>query len=89
MIICIIQTYSIPLPPLYSRAMFDVMVPWMSGLVSGLQNHLRRFESARHLHTVDISLTIIMVPWMSGLVSGLQNHLRRFESARHLHPLHR
>ena len=25
------------------------MVPWMSGLVNGLQNRLRRFESARHL----------------------------------------
>lgn len=25
------------------------MVPWMSGLVSGLQNHVRQFESARHL----------------------------------------
>ncbi len=25
------------------------MVPWMSGLVSGLQNRPRRFESARHL----------------------------------------
>lgn len=25
------------------------MVPWMSGLVTGLQNRLRRFESARHL----------------------------------------
>ena len=24
-------------------------VPWMSGLVSGLQNRVRRFESARHL----------------------------------------
>ena len=24
-------------------------VPWMSGLVSGLQNQPRRFESARHL----------------------------------------
>ena len=24
-------------------------VPWMSGLVSGLQNHVRRFESARNL----------------------------------------
>ncbi len=24
-------------------------VPWMSGLVNGLQNRLRRFESARHL----------------------------------------
>ena len=25
-------------------------VPWMSGLVSGLQNRVRRFESARNLH---------------------------------------
>ena len=25
------------------------LVPWMSGLVNGLQNRLRRFESARHL----------------------------------------
>ena len=27
------------------------LVPWMSGLVNGLQNRLRRFESARHLHS--------------------------------------
>ena len=27
----------------------DVLVPWMSGLVSGLQNRVRRFESARNL----------------------------------------
>ena len=27
-------------------------VPWMSGLVSGLQNHVRRFESARYLKGV-------------------------------------
>ena len=26
-------------------------VPWMSGLVSGLQNRVRRFESARNLQT--------------------------------------
>ena len=26
------------------------MVPWMSGLVSGLQNRVRRFESARNLN---------------------------------------
>ena len=30
-------------------ATFKEMVPWMSGLVNGLQNRLRRFESARHL----------------------------------------
>ena len=52
-------------------------VPWMSGLVSGLQNRVRRFESARNLETK-------LVPWMSGLVSGLQNRVRRFESARYL-----
>ena len=26
------------------------LVPWMSGLVSGLQNRVRRFESARNLN---------------------------------------
>ena len=26
-------------------------VPWMSGLVSGLQNRVRRFESARNLQS--------------------------------------
>lgn len=26
-----------------------MLVPWMSGLVSGLQNRVRRFESARNL----------------------------------------
>ena len=29
--------------------MYFFLVPWMSGLVNGLQNRLRRFESARHL----------------------------------------
>ena len=28
----------------------DNPVPWMSGLVGGLQNRLRRFESARNLY---------------------------------------
>ena len=28
----------------------ELLVPWMSGLVSGLQNRVRRFESARNLH---------------------------------------
>ena len=27
----------------------QILVPWMSGLVNGLQNRERRFESARHL----------------------------------------
>ena len=29
-----------------------ISVPWMSGLVSGLQNHVRRFESARNLKKI-------------------------------------
>ena len=32
-----------------NRAFVKTMVPWMSGLVSGLQNRVRRFESARNL----------------------------------------
>ena len=32
-------------------------VPWMSGLVSGLQNRARRFESARNLHKILITPT--------------------------------
>ena len=65
-------------------------VPWMSGLVSGLQNRVRRFESARNLKKLIVIFSKInirnirMVPWMSGLVSGLQNRVRQFESARHL-----
>ena len=61
-------------------------VPWMSGLVSGLQNRVRRFESARNLLVIENYFLpfFISVPWMSGLVSGLQNHVRRFESARNL-----
>ena len=31
------------------------LVPWMSGLVSGLQNRVRRFESARNLQLTDKS----------------------------------
>ena len=58
----------------------------MSGLVSGLQNRVRRFESARNLHQKVNK--IIPVPWMSGLVSGLQNRVRRFESARNLEGMH-
>ena len=38
--------------PTFAPAFANVtrqLVPWMSGLVNGLQNRLRRFESARHL----------------------------------------
>ena len=33
----------------FATANEKVLVPWMSGLVSGLQNRVRRFESARNL----------------------------------------
>ena len=36
----------------------EMLVPWMSGLVSGLQNRVRRFESARNLKRKEV--------WVSG-----------------------
>lgn len=39
----VVQKIVLPLHSLNNK------VPWMSGLVNGLQNRLRRFESARHL----------------------------------------
>ena len=88
--ICIFQIYYLSLHSQNRNVYKNILVPWMSGLVSGLQNRVRRFESARTLGRLIVSFTIInirnirMVPWMSGLVSGLQNHVRQFESARHL-----
>ena len=38
-----------------SSYFFNFLVPWMSGLVSGLQNRVRRFESARNLETFLLS----------------------------------
>ena len=41
------------------------MVPWMSGLVNGLQNRLQQFESARHLQKRESqkdSLFFVLVP---------------------------
>ena len=37
-------------------------VPWMSGLVSGLQNRVRRFESARYLKEPQISEALFYFP---------------------------
>ena len=42
--ICVIKEMLLPLHTQKRK-----MVPWMSGLVSGLQNRVRRFESARDL----------------------------------------
>ena len=35
------------------------MVPWMSGLVNGLQNRLQQFESARHLQQRSLSFNLL------------------------------
>ena len=35
---------------LHPQTSKNILVPWMSGLVSGLQNRPQQFESARHLH---------------------------------------
>ena len=40
------------------QTMQAILVPWMSGLVSGLQNRVRRFESARNLKRKEV--------WVSG-----------------------
>ena len=40
-------------------------VPWMSGLVSGLQNRVRRFESARNL------LITLKINMQKGIIYGL------------------
>ena len=50
------------------------MVPWMSGLVNGLQNRLRRFESARHLLTEQRQA---WVDCYSGLIFSAKRLLRR------------
>ena len=51
-------------------------VPWMSGLVSGLQNRVRRFESARNLQKQErirmkISNPFVFQQLTSSVVEGL------------------
>ena len=52
-------------------------VPWMSGLVSGLQNRVRRFESARNLKKQErirmkISNPFVFQLLTSSVVEGLE-----------------
>ena len=52
-------------------------VPWMSGLVSGLQNRVRRFESARNLQKQErirmkISNPFVFQLFTSSVVEGLE-----------------
>ena len=51
-ILCLFFTKNV-LPLSSLKAMPFQPVPWMSGLVSGLQNRVRRFESARYLKEGD------------------------------------
>ena len=49
-LLCLFFTKNVlPLSSLNAAWSQSQSVPWMSGLVSGLQNHVRRFESARYL----------------------------------------
>ena len=49
-LLCLFFTKNVlPLSPLMQP------VPWMSGLVSGLQNRVRRFESARYLKELQLT----------------------------------
>ena len=48
--------------PLHSQTRNKV--PWMSGLVYGLQNRLRRFESARHLAKRAVIFTALFFVYM-------------------------
>ena len=49
----------------FAHAKTKPLVPWMSGLVNGLQNRVRRFESARHLYKLrnhDLMVVIFCFP---------------------------
>ena len=43
----------------------NILVPWMSGLVSGLQNRARRFESARNLQNKKRAYSGSLDEWLS------------------------
>ena len=43
------RTFATAIEKQTMQAKNEKLVPWMSGLVSGLQNRVRRFESARNL----------------------------------------
>ena len=56
------------------------LVPWMSGLVSGLQNRVRRFESARNLQKQErirmkISNPFVFQLLTSSVVEGLEEEI--------------
>ena len=59
------------------------MVPWMSGLVSGLQNRVRRFESARNLKRQNALLAqlveqLTLNQWVQGSTEGVRRKFDKF-----------
>ena len=44
----------------YLHSQNDLMVRWMSGLVTGLQNRLQRFESASDLTKTALEITLTL-----------------------------
>ena len=54
------------------------LVPWMSGLVNGLQNRLRRFESARHL-TKNPQQTLRIFCYPKALIFGIEDIAHLFD----------
>ena len=52
------RTFATAIEKQTMQAKNERLVPWMSGLVSGLQNRVRRFESARNLIRKEV--------WVSG-----------------------
>lgn len=70
-----ISKYVLPLQPQTRNK-----VPWMSGLVSGLQNRVRRFESARNLQKQErirmkISNPFVFQQLTSSVVEGLEEEI--------------
>ena len=55
------------------QRVLKLMVPWMSGLVSGLQNHVRRFESARYLRSTAVAVLFYLSIFYGRQLFGKEN----------------
>ena len=65
-IVCSSQKKSYLCQRLKRRGRKAKSVPWMSGLVSGLQNHVRRLESARYLKELNVELFFYFIIFFYG-----------------------
>ena len=68
----------------FSKRMFYewFKVPWMSGLVNGLQNRLQQFESARHLPSGNLS-TEVPAFHLSFFISHFPTYLPTWHHFQH------